>query len=62
MTSESTGPVIPVRIQRNGEWQAVDFHTLTDDELQAFATLRDPFEGWLWARRVATLLYTGRSE
>ncbi len=48
--------VVPVRIQREGEYQNVDFHTLTDDELQAFATLRDPFEGWLWARRLAILL------
>jgi hypothetical protein len=39
--------VIPVRIQRDGTWQSVDFHTLTDDELQAFSTLRDSFEGWL---------------
>jgi hypothetical protein len=47
---------VPVRIQRDGEWQTVDFHTLTDDELQAFGTLRDPFEGWLWARRLALML------
>lgn len=54
--------VVPVRIQRDGTWQTVDLHTLTDDELQAFATLHDPFEGWLWARRLAVELATTTPE
>jgi hypothetical protein len=45
---------VPVRIVREGVWVCVDFDTLTDDELAAFAASRnDPLEGWRWARTLA---------
>lgn len=48
-----TAFVVPVRISRDGTWQTVDFHTLTDDELAAFAAGKDALEGWRWALRLA---------
>lgn len=47
--------VVPVRIQRDGAWQSVDFDTLTDAELEAFCEVHggDPLTGWRWARTLA---------
>ena len=50
-----------VRIQREGKWQSVEFETLTDAEMDAFAE-RDPQAGWKWAKFFARWLRDNVSE
>jgi hypothetical protein len=49
---------VPVRIQRDGVWQTIGLHDLSDEELEAFAKewADRPMEGWKWARDLARKL------
>lgn len=48
--------VIPVTILRDGVAQSVDFHTLSDADLEQFVAQDAGGEGWRWARSIAWLL------